>query len=89
MSGVKLQFPLNLILEAEADSSLREIVRGQLNFYLIARYQTDIMLAHLPADVGNNTMTILQFNPKLSIRQCFHYLSVQFDYFLLTRHKLQ
>ena len=47
------------------------------------------MLAHLAADVGDNTMTILQFNPKLSIRQCFHYLSRQLDYFLLTRHKLQ
>ena len=75
MSGVKLQFPLNLILESEADSALCEIVRGQLNFDSISRYQTDVMLAHLAADVGDNTMTILQFNLKLSIRQCFDYLS--------------
>ena len=34
-------------------------------------------------------MAVLQFHPKLSIRQCFHYLTNHFDDFLLTRHKLQ
>ena len=31
-----------MIFEAENDSSLRKIVRGQLNFHHVAWYQTDV-----------------------------------------------
>ena len=34
-------------------------------------------------------MPVLQFDTKLSIWQCFHYLAVQFDDFFGSRHKLQ
>ena len=78
-----------LVLESKADSSLREIVWGHLNFDSITRHQTDIMLAHPPRNVRDDTMAILQFHLKLRIRQCFHYLTNHFDDFLLTRHKLQ
>ena len=39
------------------------------------------MLAHLTRNVTKNGMAILQFNLKLSIRQCLNDLALQFDYF--------
>lgn len=78
---------LLLIPEPEADSALCEIVGGQLNFYSIARYKPDIVLAHLSRNVGDNAMAILEFYLKLRVRQCFHHLTLQLDYFLLTSHR--
>lgn len=34
-------------------------------------------------------MAVLQFDTKLSVGQCFHYLTIQFDDFLVCDHKLQ
>lgn len=59
MNATNSSFPLNLILQAEADSALSKIVRGQLNFYLIAWYQTDVVLAHFTRYMAQDTMTIL------------------------------
>lgn len=87
MSETNSSFPLNLISQAEADSALRKIVRGQLNFYLIAWYKTDVVLAHFSGNVGDNTMAILKLDLELRIRQCFHYLTLQLNYFLLTCHR--
>ena len=43
-----------LIACAEDDSALREIVRAQLDFYVIAWDQADVVLAHLAADMSDN-----------------------------------
>src|SRR5690606_19609257 len=86
----KLLFlPVNLISIAEHDSSLSKIVRGHLDIHCITWHQTDIVLSHFTADVSDDTMSVLKFHLKLSIRQCFHNLSSHFDYFFLIRHKLQ
>jgi hypothetical protein len=77
----------SFVSQAEADSSLRKIVRGHLNLNLIARNQSDVVLSHLAADVSDNTMTILKRYLELGVRQCFHHRSLHLDNFLLSSHK--
>lgn len=79
----------SLLLEAKDDATLCEIVRSHLDFHPITRHQADVILAHPSRNVRDDTMAILQFHPKLGIRQCFHHLTNHLDDFLLTRHKLQ
>ena len=72
---------------AIGDSSLRKIVRGQLDRNAVTRDETDEMLPHLAGDVSYNLMAVLKLDPKLSPRKGLDYGACQLDYFLVNCHK--
>lgn len=72
---------------AIGDSSLSQIVRGQLNRYAVARYNSDEMLPHLPGDVSYNLMAVFKFDSKLSTRQGLNDGARKLDDFLINCHK--
>ena len=79
---------LRLILSfAIGDSSLRKIVRGQLDRNAVTGDDSDVMFPHLTSNVSYNFMTVLELYPKLSSRECFDDGSRQLDYFLIGCHK--
>lgn len=68
-------------------STFGQIVGRQLYGDRVARYNTDKMLPHLPGNMRNNLMAVFKFDTKLSTRQGLDNYAVQFDDFLITRHR--
>ena len=46
------------------------------------------MLAHFSADMSDNLMAVLEFNPKLGAREIFTHDTVHLDNFFFTCHNL-
>ena len=57
------------------NATFREVVRGYLNYYLIARKNADIELAHLTCQVGQNFMAVITLNTEC-IRKALLYHTV-------------
>lgn len=65
-----------------------QIVRGQFNQDLIARQDSNEVLAHFARYMRQNQMLIFQFNPEHGIRERFHNRSDYF-YCILFGHNYQ
>jgi hypothetical protein len=72
---------------AIGDSSLTEIVRGQLDRHAVTRYDANKMFPHLPCNMSYNLVAVFKFYSKLSTRKGLYDCSGQFDYFFTRRHK--
>lgn len=72
---------------AIGDSSLRKIVRGQLDRNAVPGYYADKMFPHLTGDMSYNFMAVLKFYSKLSPRKGLDNGAREFDYFLVSCHK--
>jgi hypothetical protein len=72
---------------AERNATLSQIVRCHFNLNLITRQNADVMLTHLARNMGNNGVTIFQFNFESGVRQGVYNLAFEFNVLFL-RHTL-
>ncbi len=70
------------LIKAEGDASLGQIVGRHLYPNLIARKNLDVVHPHLPRNMAQNNMTILEFDPKHCVREGFKNGPYNLDYFL-------
>lgn len=77
-SGLGIAF--GRLLEAEYDSSLREVVRRQFHRDFVAGQDLDVVLAHFPGNVTENFMTILQLNLEGCAGKVFQYFALHLNY---------
>lgn len=78
---------LRISIFAIGDSSLRKVVRGQLDRNAVARHNPDEMLPHLTRDVSYDLMAVFEFDAKLSPRKGLDNRARQLDDFLFCGHK--
>ena len=71
---------------AIGDSSLSQIVRGQLDRNAVTRYDADKMFPHLASNMSYNLMAILEFYTELGTRQGLNYRAAELDYFFISSH---
>src|ERR1039458_2412032 len=67
-----------ILLLPERDAAPREIVRGQLHFYFIARQNLDVMHAHLPGNVRQDRVAALNFHFEHRVRERLYHPSIHF-----------
>lgn len=72
---------------AIGDSSLRKIVRGQLDRNAVSGDNSDKMFPHLAGDMSYNFMAVLEFYAKLSPWKGLNNRTRQLDYFFIGCHK--
>lgn len=77
-----------LLCFAIGDSSLRKIVRGQLDRYAVAGYDSDKVLPHLACDVSYYFMAIFELDSELCARQSFFDRARKLYNFLVFCHKI-
>ena len=58
-------------LVAIGDTTTLEVVRSQLHLDAIAGEDTDVMHAHLSADVREHFVTVLELDPEHGVRERF------------------
>jgi hypothetical protein len=63
ISGL-LSFPIN-------DSASGEVVRGELDFDLVARKNLDVMHPHFARDMRQHFVAVVQLNTEHSVRERF------------------
>src|SRR5262249_53378569 len=61
--------------------SAGQIIRRELHYHLVARQYLYEIFTHLPGDMRQYLMFVLQFDPKHSVRQRLYYRSDYFDCF--------
>jgi hypothetical protein len=81
-----MSFELTLAF-AVRDSSLREIVRGQLDRNAVSWYDANVVLPHLTGDVSYNPVAVLEFDDKLSTREGLDNCPRQLDHLLVSCHR--
>ena len=67
------------LLVAVDDSAAREVVGRELHDYSIGRENADVVLTHLPADVRENLVAVLQLHLEHGVRQCLENGALDFD----------
>ncbi len=67
------------LLEAIRDTTAVEVVYGKLNRNLVARKDLDVVHTHLPGNVRQDFVAVLEFHLEHRIRQCFFYRTLEFD----------
>ena len=67
------------LLEPVGNPTLGEIVRREFNKDSIAGENLDVVLSNLAADVGEDDVTVRQFNPELRIGQRLGHDTFDFD----------
>src|SRR4051812_48805697 len=53
----------------ECDPAAGEVVRSELHLHLVARRDADVVHAHLPRDVGEHLVPVLELDTEVGIRQ--------------------
>ena len=71
------------VSDPEGDPALGQIVRRDLQFHPVAWNNSNEVLAHLPADMGDDFATDVQLDPERGIRQCLLDPPFNFDRFFL------
>jgi hypothetical protein len=59
------------LLEAVSNAAFGEIIGCHFDQNLVAREDTDSVLAHTSSGVSDNFMLVLKFNPESCVRQQF------------------
>ena len=57
------------------DAALGQVIRGDFDSHSVTRDNTNEILSHLSSDMGQDLMSIFQFDHELGIRQRFHNLA--------------
>ena len=63
-----LPLPLAL-LEPEHHTASREVVRRELHLHPVPREDPDVVHPHLPRDMGQDLVPVLQLHPEHSVRE--------------------
>ena len=71
-SGVELLVPIG-------DATPGEVVGRELYLNFVSRQNTDVVPPHLPRDMPENLVTIVQFNLEHGVWQRFFYYAFQHD----------
>ena len=64
---------------AVSDTTLAQIIRGQLNCDLVACKNSDIVLAHFARYVRSHNVSIFQLHPEHRVGERFDYCSLHFN----------
>ena len=59
-----------------SDAAFGEVVGRHLNLHLVAGEDFDVVHAHLPGDMGDNLVSVFQFDAEHSIAKGFDNCSV-------------
>jgi hypothetical protein len=76
------------LLGPERDSRFRQIVRGQLNFYIVSGHDPDEVLPHFSGNVSEHECSVLKLDPEHGPWEHFPNNSLRFDGFLFTHSLL-
>src|SRR4051812_25202600 len=76
-------------LVAVDDSAAGQVVRRQLHHYAVLGEDPDVVLAHLPADVCEDLVPVLQLDAKHRVRQGFDDPALDLDRPVLLGHVLR
>src|SRR6195952_78606 len=79
----------NELLVAVDDASTRQVIRRELHDYPVLRKDSDVVLAHLAADVGENAVPVLQLNAKHRVGQRLDDLALDLNSPVFFRHVLR
>src|ERR1700753_1314686 len=71
-------FPSYLLVPVD-DTAAAQVVRTELNDHPVVRQDTDVVHPHLPADVSEYFMPVVQLHPEEGIRQSFHHRALNLD----------
>ena len=77
------------LLVAVDDASTREVVGRKLHDNAVLGKDTNVVLAHLSADVGENLVPVLQLDAEHRIGQRFDYPALDLDCPVLLSHILR
>src|SRR5690606_38403908 len=77
------------LLVAVDDASTREVVRRKLHDNAVLGKNTNVVLTHLAADVGENLVPVLQLDAEHRIGQWFDYPALDLDCPVLLSHILR
>src|SRR4249919_3041800 len=67
------------LLESERDAAAGEIVGRELHLDSIPREDPDVVLPHLPGDLGEHVVPRVELHPKHGARERFDHLSFHLD----------
>ena len=73
------------LLEAIGNTAARQVVDRQLDGYLVARQDLDVMHAHLAGNVSQNAVSILKLDFEHSVRQRLKYGAFELDNILFSQ----
>ena len=68
-----------VLLGAKHDACPRQVVRGQLDGDLVAGQDADVVHAHLPGDVAEHNVPVLQLHPKRGVGQILENLALHLN----------
>jgi hypothetical protein len=77
------------LLVSVDDASACEVIRREFNDHAVLRKDPDVVLPHLPADVGEHLVTVAQFHPEHGIRQWLDHSAFDLDGPVLLGHILR
>src|SRR5688572_29377799 len=73
---------------AEHDTAARQIVRRQFHGHLVAGQDADVVHAHLPGDVPEHDMAVLELHSECCVRQGLHDLALHLDGFFFRHYRV-
>ena len=59
------------LLVTVSDAAFREVIGGHFNLHLVAGENLDVMHAHFPGDMGDNLVSVLQFDAEHGVAERF------------------
>src|SRR5437016_7216409 len=68
------------------DSTAAEVVRRQLHLHLVARKDADVVLSHLPRDLRQHLVAVVQLDAEHRARKGLGALAFDLDLVFLLRH---
>src|SRR6059036_4012193 len=76
----------SLLLESVRDPAPREVVRRQLDLHAVAGQDTDEVHPHLPADVREHLVPVLELDPEHRVEQKLDYHPLDLDRVFFRHH---
>src|SRR5881628_2767246 len=80
-------FLVSALLEAISDAPPREVVRRQLDLHAVARQDADEVHPHLPADVREHLVSVLELDPEHRVGQRLHHRALDLDRVFFWTHR--
>jgi hypothetical protein len=85
-AGLDLHARSLVLLVAVDDAASGQVIRRQLHHYAVLRKDPDVVLAHLPRDVGKDEVTVRKFHTERRVRQCLNHSALNLDDAILLGH---
>src|SRR6186713_1797587 len=74
------------LFHPEGDSAAGEVVRRELDRDAVAREYADVVLAHLPGDTSEDTVTVVELHPEHRAGERLDDLAFDLDLLFLDSH---